>query len=374
VAATHYDAEMLERGAAFHRRGYVAFFLRTALVLTVAWWLAFGPLWAMNDAALQFAGGRVWLARGFVLTALFWGFSVLRFPFQVFSYLNARSFGLRHDPFHSFLLDVGKGLAVNWIVVLVVGCLVLGLFSRFPRTWWLWAWGGIAVLAVGYIMIAPLVIDPLFHRFTRLEDRALETELLDLAREGGVPAREVLVADASRRTSAANAYFTGLGSTRRIVLYDTLVENFPPAEVKLVVAHEVGHWSHRHVQKGLALGLGATLLGLLVAHVLFGHWVQAGWGGIGDRGDPALAVPAYALALTLLVISIVPSNWISRRMETEADRTSLELTQDPDTFVATEVRLGTRNLADVLPPSWIEATLYTHPCNARRIRMAETWK
>lgn len=374
VAETHYDADTLEKGRTFRTRGYVLFFIRLVLVLTVAWWLASGPLWSMNDAARHLAGGRTWLARAFVITALFWGFTVLRLPFVILGYLNARSFGLRHDPIPSFLLDLGKGLAIQWALLLVVGLLVLGLFSRFPRTWWAMAWAGIAALVVGYVMIAPVVIDPLFNRFTRLGDGDMEAELLAIARDGGVPAREVLVADASRRTKAANAYFTGLGDTRRIVLYDTLVEDFPREEVALVVAHEVGHWRHRHVQKGIALGLGALLLGLLVAHVVLGRWVDGEWGGIASRGDPALAVPAYALALTLMTIAIVPSNWVSRRMETEADRASLQLTGDPATFVNAEVRLGSRNLSHVVPPAWIEFTLYTHPSNARRIWMAETWK
>jgi len=342
--------------------------------LTVAWWLAAGPLGSMSEAALRFGGNRVWVSRALVLTALVWGFTVLRFPFQAVGYFHARAYGLRHDTFTSFLLDLGKAVAVNWILTLVVGLLVLGMFARWPRAWWGLAWLSVAVLAAGYVTAAPLVIDPLFNRFTRLEDRALEARLLEVAEKGGVPAREVLVADASRRTIAANAYFTGLGSTRRIVLYDTLVENFPAPEVALIVAHEVGHWRHRHVVKGIALGLGATLLGLLLAHFLMGRWAAEGWGGIEGRGDPALAIPAYALTLSLFVLAVVPSNWISRKMETEADRTSLELTGDPATFVEAEVRLGTRNLADVVPPAWIEATLYSHPCNARRIWMAENWR
>jgi len=232
----------------------------------------------------------------------------------------------------------------------------------------------VAILAVGYAMLSPLVIDPLFNKFHRLEDRPLEERLLAVAREGGVPATEVLVADASRRTRAVNAYFTGVGRTRRIVLYDTLVEKFPPDEIALVVAHEVGHWKRHHVRWGLVMGLGAAVIGLLIAHLVLGRWTGGGFRGLAGRADPALVFPAYALYLTLMTLAVVPTDVISRHMESQADLTSLQLTGDTADFVAAEVRLARENLSDVVPPGWIEFALYTHPCTARRIRMAEDYR
>ncbi len=374
IASEHYDSAFLARGRAFHRPLYTLYFVETALILVVAWVLALGPLGRWGQSTLAAAGGHRWLARLLLLSAVVAGFALLRLPFSIYSFLHARAYGLRHDAWTGFAGDWLKSVAIGWVLAVVVGLLLLGLFSRWPRTWWVLAAGAVAVLTVAYVMLSPLVIDPMFNRFHRLEDRPLEERLLAIARDGGVPATEVLVADASRRTRAVNAYFTGVGKTRRIVLYDTLVEKFPPDEIALVVAHEVGHWKRHHVTWGLVMGLAATLLGLLVAHGVLGRWAGGGFGGLAGRGDPALVFPAYALFLTLMTLAVVPSNIISRRMETQADLTSLQLTGDRAGFVNTEVRLGRENLSDVVPPAWIEFTLYTHPCNARRIRMAEDYR
>ncbi len=373
TAQTHFDQAFLARGRAYHRLGYLLYFVESAVILAAAWALVLGPLGAWGRQALRTAGGRPWLARLLVLSALVLGFALLRFPFSLTHYLHAKAFGLRHDPVASWLGDWVKSLGVGWLLAAVVGLLVLGLFARWPRAWWPAAGAAVALLTVLYVALSPLVVDPLFNRFHRLQDRALETRLLDLAREGGVPATEVLVADASRRTPAVNAYFTGVGNTQRIVLYDTLLQKFTPDEVALVVAHEVGHWRLHHVRKGLALGAVAVFLGLGVGHLVLGGWSAAGWRGISGRGDPALAIPAYALYISLMLISVAPSNWISRRMESQADRESLVLTDDPATFVRAEVRLARENLSDVFPPAWIEDLLYTHPCTARRIHTAERW-
>lgn len=374
VAAEHYDTETRDLGARYHRVREVLFFVQTALVLGLVWWLAHGPLGRWREWSLAWSGGRPWLARVWVLTALYLILILVRLPFSLARFFHARSYGLRHDDLASFFMDWGKAVGVGWILLIVVGLVVLGLFSRFPRWWWGIATVAVAVLTVGYVFISPLVIEPLFFKFERLPDKALETRLLDLSRKGGVPAQEILVADASRRSRAVNAYFTGVGDTRRIVLYDTLVEKFDPDQVAMVVAHEIGHWKHHHIRRGLALGLGAMLLGLLFAHGVLGRWVRAGRAGVQGRGDPALALPAYALYVSLSLAALVPSNWISRQMEAEADRESLVLTRDPATFIRTETQLARENLSDVLPPSWIEFTLYTHPANVRRIQMAEDFR
>lgn len=374
VVAEHYDDAFLNRAAAYHRVRLVLFFLQIAVVVGASVWLVRGPLGSWGRTASTLSGGHAWVARLLLLSAVFAGFAILRLPFSVVRFLHARQYDLRHDSWTSFLLDWIKGFGIGWIMVAVVGVLVLGLFAAMPRGWWAVGTGVMGILTVGYVMFAPLVIDPLFNRFQRLDDPDLETRLVDLAGRGGVNAESVWVADASRRSRAVNAYFTGFGKTQRIVLYDTLVEKFDPDEVAMVLAHEVGHWKHRHIYKGLALGILATLVGLLIAHAFLGWAARTEFHGLGGRGDPGLAIPAYALYILLMLASMVPSNWVSRRMETEADRASLALTSDPETFIRTETRLARENLSNVLPPAWIEFALYSHPCNARRILMAERYK
>ncbi len=371
VVLSHYDAGFLGRARAYHMPRYAVYFLRTAVVLGVAWALTAGPLGRWSEGALGWAGGHRWAARALLLTLLHLGVALLSLPFTIWRYLHARAYGLRHDAWGEFLADWAKGLGIGWVLVLVVGLLVLACFAAWPRWGWALATAAVGALALLYTAAAPLVVDPLFNRFTRMADRDMEERLLDLARAGGVPAREVWVADASRRSRTVNAYFTGLGSTRRIVVYDTLVGKFPPAETALVVAHEVGHWRHRHIALGLALGIAGAGLGLFLGQAVLSRLADSGWRGLSGRGDPVLVLPAYALYLTLSLAALLPSNWISRRMEVQADCAALELTGDPETFISTEVRLARENLSDVLPPAWIETLLYTHPANARRILLAE---
>ena len=371
AALAHYDAGFLSRTRAYHDPRYVAYFVQTAVILAAAWALAAGPLGRWSAASPAFSRGNPWLARLLLLSLLYGGFTLLSLPFTIWRYLHARAYGLRHDAWVAFLGDWAKGVGIGWILIAVVGLLVLASFAAWPRWGWAVAASAVAVLALGYAAAAPLVIDPLFNKITPLADHALEQRLLDIARAGGVPAKEVWVSDASRRSRTVNAYFTGLGKTRRIVLYDTLVEKFPPEEVGLVVAHEAGHWKHHHVTVGLALGLAAAALGLFVGQAVLARWAGSGRGGLTGLGNAALVLPAYALYLTLSVVAIVPSNWISRRMETQADRASIVLTGDAESFIRAEERLGRENLSDVLPPAWIEAALFSHPATSRRILLGE---
>ncbi len=371
AALEHYDATFLARARAYHVPRYVAYFVQTAVILAAAWALAAGPLGRWSAGALGVSRGTPWLARLLLLSLLYAGFTLLSLPFTIWRYLQARAYGLRHDAWGPFLADWAKGVGIGWILVAVVGLLVLACVATWPRWGWAVAASAVAVLSLAYAAAAPLVIDPLFNKITPLGDHALEQRLLGIARAGGVPAKEVWVSDASRRSRTVNAYFTGLGKTRRIVVYDTLVEKFPPEEVGLVVAHEAGHWKYHHVNVGLALGLAAAALGLFLGQAVLLRWVASARHGLAGLGDPALVFPAYALYLTLSVVAVVPSNWISRRMETQADLASIALTGDPETFIRAEERLGRENLSDVLPPAWIEATLFTHPATSRRILLAE---
>lgn len=374
VAAKHYDAELRARAERYHRPRYVLFFVQLVCVLGAASLLAWMNPAPVRALALRMSGEHVWLARALLLAGVFLTLWLVRLPFVFYRFSHAREFGLRHDSWLAFAGDLAKGVGIQGLLVVVVGTLLLTLFAAAPRWWWVASAGVLAVVGLAYAALMPIVIDPLFNRFEKLEDPVLAERVLELAERGGVPAKEVWIADASRRSRAANAYFTGFGHTRRIVLYDTLVDKFTADETALVVAHEVGHWKHRHIQVGMGLGFVAAVLGLLLGQVVMGRWIDSPLSGLTGRGDPAVVFSAYALYLFLSVAALVPSNWISRLMETQADRAALELTGDPQTFIATEVRLGTQNLSDVLPPSWIEKTLFTHPANARRILMAERYR
>src|SRR5919204_4052882 len=205
--------------------------------------------------------------------------------------------------------------------------------------------------AVGFaaatLYLGPVVLDPVFNRFTPLPEGRARDDVLDLARRAGVDVGEVYEVDASRRTTAANAYVNGLGRTKRAVLYDTLLERFTRDEVRLVVAHELGHVRYRDVTNGL------LWLALVAPFGLFA--VKRLTEALGRGAEPGPAVlPALAISSALVAGTLgVVSNQLSRRVEQRADSFSLKLTRAPDPFIAFEKRIAIQNVADPDPPGWL---------------------
>jgi STE24 endopeptidase len=206
------------------------------------------------------------------------------------------------------------------------------------------------------------VLDPLFNRFTPLPPGELRSDVLDLARRADVRVGEVYMVDASRRTTAANAYVTGLGPTKRVVLYDTLLRDFAPAEVRLVVAHELAHQHFRDVPRGVLFLAVVAPFGMLAVARLAERLVPAGQ----ERG--AAVVPAVALSAALLVPAVTAiSNQLSRAVETRADAFAMRLTGDPGALVEFQRRIAVQNVADPDPPRVVRLLLGTHPTTMQRI-------
>jgi STE24 endopeptidase len=236
---------------------------------------------------------------------------------------------------------------------------IVALAHAFPSWWPTIAAPAAALLVLLVGFVAPVVLEPLFNRFRPLADEELADELRALADRAGVPVRDVLVADASRRTTKVNAYVSGLGSTRRVVLFDTLVSRAEPRELKLVLAHELGHRRAGHVAKATLLGMvGAAFATLAI------------WALVQDPQDPTVA-PLVLLIASMLELAALPlQTAISRRWEREADRFSLALTSDREAFVSVHRDLATANLSDLDPPRWLYRLLFTHPTAPERIAAA----
>jgi STE24 endopeptidase len=225
------------------------------------------------------------------------------------------------------------------------------------------------VLTLGFA--APVVIEPLFNRFTPLNDVELAARLQAVAERARVPVKEVLVSDASRRTRKSNAYVSGLGKTRRLVLYDTLLAQASPAELSLVVAHELGHRRARHLIKGTLLGMVglAAFIAILWA-LLCSPGLRTAVGAPGGAGDPRVVPFVLLLAVILQTLGMPFAAALSRRWEREADRFSLELTHDLDSFENAHRALATANLSDLDPPRPIYLAFFTHPTPPERIETA----
>jgi STE24 endopeptidase len=353
----------------YHQRQFALTLVDLALgVLILVWWSWSGAAEALAramDARLRSPQAVV----AAVALALGASQTVLTAPLDVVAgFILPRRAGLLTQGFGSWLGDRAKGLAIGGVLGLLSIQIVYGLLRWSPDRWWLWA---SAVLTAGIALLAavvPIWLVPLFHRLTPLEDPVLRDRVLALAARMGVRAAEVAVADFSRKGRAANAAVVGLGRTRRILVSDTLLREFPIEEVEVVLAHELGHHAPRHLVKGL-LVQGGLILGALwvVDRVL-----RAGAGALGLNGpaDPA-GLPMLALALTALGLLTTPlvAAW-SRRLEREADRVALDVSGAPDAFIAAMERLGRLNLAERQPGRLRELLFATHPSIASRIAFA----
>jgi STE24 endopeptidase len=285
-------------------------------------------------------------------------------PFSIALRRRALEFGLTSQAWDAYAVDLAKNLAVGVVATSIALVVLVGVARRWPRAWPAAA----GVLLAGLVMLGsfvyPLLVEPLFNDFESLPDGPLRTQVLALADQEGVQVDDVLVADASQRTNTLNAYVSGFGSSRRVVVYDNLVDDVDDREILSVVAHELGHARHDDVLTGSLLGaagamLGVGLLGLLVGGVS---------GGVADprRVPRVLALVAIA---TLLASPI--ENSISRRIETRADVASLRTTHDPQAFAEVQKQLALTSLADPTPYAWSQFWFGSHPTTLQRIALAE---
>jgi STE24 endopeptidase len=214
-----------------------------------------------------------------------------------------------------------------------------------------------------------VVLDPVFNRFTALPDGHTRSDVLALAREAGVDVGQVYEVDASRRTTGSNAYVTGLGRTKRVVLYDNLLKDFTRDEVRLVVAHELGHVHYRDVPRGLLYVALVAPAALFAASLLTRRLAPDE-----PRPGPA-ALPALALSVAVMSFAVtVVANQLSRRIEARADSYSLRLTDAPEPFIGFERGIAVRNVSDPDPPDWLVAVLATHPPTVDRIGIAKAFE
>jgi STE24 endopeptidase len=283
-------------------------------------------------------------------------------PLQVAARQRAKDVGLVTQSWPGYAFDLVRSWAIGAVFAGIGAAIAVGLIRRMPRTWWIP--GSVAVVAFGAITTyaGPIVLDPIFNRFTPLPAGRTRSDVLDLARKAGVDVGQVYVMDASRRTTAANAYVNGLGHTKRVVLYDNLLNDFSRDETRLVVAHELGHVRYDDVPRGLLWLAIVTPFGLFAASRMTLRLAPQE-----ERPGPAV-LPALALSVAVIVVLVTTvSNQLSRRVEARADSYSLQLTDEPDAFISFQRRIALKNISDPDPWDWTSFLFGTHPTTVDRI-------
>jgi STE24 endopeptidase len=406
-AAEYFSSEEIQRGLRYSQERELLFWCATGLQLALLTALVCTP-WArrLTDLFDRWTGHRWLLTLFLVSTSYFLLNEVLSLPVGLASLEQARAWHMTDRGIEPWLIDRVKNLgvsAVEWSIV-VFG--LYGLMYFVPRHWWLWAALGGTVLGAVYALVMPELIQPLFNKFTPLDDPYLRQRIEALAKKAGVTANDVEVMDASTQGRHTNAYFVGLGPTRRVVLYDTLLRSHngisPESaasfvgqlqggpllagsqmvaaqaegydELETVLGHEIGHWQHDHISKGLAMASLAGLVGLyLLSRIL--HWAVG-------RKPFSLTTIADPAGLPLIVLMGILGSWlampvensISRAFERQADGSALELAGKPDAFIDAEKRMARQNLSNVAPTAFNSWMFGSHPPTVERIEMAEQWK
>jgi len=294
-------------------------------------------------------------------------------PFEAWGHVVRASVGIDLRNWSAWFSDSAKsvavGAAITWIALVVV---VAGARWK-PTTWWAIFSAATAILVVLGSVLLPVLIEPIFTKTTPLPDGPLRTEIMQLAVEAGAPVKTVVVASTSSKTSAVNAHVSGLGPTRRVVLDDTLLKQATPEEIKLVVAHELGHAARNDVARATLIGAIAGALVVVLIFVLLANGRVLNNVGAAAVGDPR-AVPLLLALVTVITLLMTPfANAISRHIEARADLTALNLTHDPVGFVDMQRRLATANLADPTPPLIVRQLFGTHPTLPERTAMARAW-
>jgi STE24 endopeptidase len=298
---------------------------------------------------------------------------LLTLPFTAWRHAVVAKYGLSTQGWGGWAVDVAKSYAVGAVIGAVALAGFYAVVRVFPRWWWAWGAVGAAGLVVLLSFVLPVLVEPIFNRFTPMAAGPLRTELVALAERDGVPVRDVLVADASRRTRAVNAYVSGFGPTRRIVVYDTLLREAPTQEIVGVVAHELGHAKDNDVLAGTVLGALQAAAGV-IAFFLLGAWaglLRAA--GVGSIGEPRAIGLLVAVAAVAGLLAGPAQALVSRRIEARADAHAMTLTGDPTSFEAMQRRLSTVNLADPDPPTWEYALTASHPSTVERMAAARAY-
>jgi STE24 endopeptidase len=337
-------------------------------------WLVFGWSAGLKLALVQLVTNEWFLVAAYV--AVFGGiYFLIDLPLSFYGgYILPHRFGQSNQTLKGWVGDQLKGILLGAVLGGIVLEVIYLVLRTYPDTWWLWAAVILLVFNVLMANLAPVLLFPLFYKFVPLgeEHEDLVQRLKHLAEGAGTRVQGVYQFDMSRRTKSANAALTGLGKTRRIILGDTLLEEFSKDEIETVLAHELGHQVHKDIPLGIVVESLTTLLGFFLAGL--GLKWGAAYFGFSGSADIA-AFPVFLLAMGAYGLVTMPlGNAFSRWRERRADLYALQVTHKPKAFAAALTRLANQNLADVDPEAWEEWLLYSHPPLSKRITMAENYQ
>jgi len=363
------DGELLARTSAYtfeqSRAGlcesviddiFIIVFLFSSLFGTYDRWLA--------SLSGSFVTGGILFFLGLSLAG-----AVLDIPFSLYTTFSIENrYGFNTITPKLWLSDFIKSMLISVFLLVTMAGVALTIVQLSSQFWWFWVWGFFALVTLFLIYLSPYLIEPLFNKFEPLQEEGLAEEIRALMAKAGLSVSRVLQVDASRRSRHSNAYFTGIGRVKRIVLYDTLLVQMSHGEILAVLAHEVGHWKKGHIWKRLVF---IEVAGLAIFYISF---TLLTWGGLPKfmglfHASFAAQTVILAFIGSLAAFPFTPlGNWLSRKHEREADRFACELTSQPETLATALIKLSRENLANLHPHPLYARFYYSHPPVVDRVR------
>jgi len=309
----------------------------------------------------------------FMYIVLLLGISkLLGLGLEYYGFSLERSFKLSNQRFGSWLWDEVKGFLISLVLGTIVMELLYFTIRQWPQNWWILAWALFMGLFVLLAQLAPVLLFPIFYKFEPLEDEDLNRRLIMLGQRAGTQVKGVYRWKLSEKSKKANAALTGLGNTRRIILADTLLDNYTPDEIEAVLAHELGHHVHRHILKSILVQTAITFVGFWAANWTLHYAVDH---HMFEELSDFANLPLLALVSVVLSFLLMPAlNAYSRHNERQADRYAFESITTVDPFVSSMNKLAEQNLAERTPSKWVEWFFHSHPSISRRLAAAEAWR
>ena len=298
---------------------------------------------------------------------------ILGLGLDYYSFRLEHRYRLSNQKLRGWMWDEVKGLLVSAVLAGLLVELLYFIIRQFPEHWWLVAWLGFLGVAILLAQLAPVILFPIFYKFEPLHDEELRSRLVRLGERAGTRVRGVYKWHLSEKSKKANAALTGLGATRRIILADTLLDNYSPDEIEAVLDHELGHHVHKHILKSMGVQAGVTFVGFWAANWALHYGVDR-WHMFETISDFA-NLPLLVLIFTLLSFFLMPAlNAFSRYNERQADRYAFESIASVAPFVSSMNKLAEQNLAERTPSPWVEWWFHSHPAIARRLAAAAAWE
>ena len=333
-------------------------------------WTLMGGLSALNATVLSYMEPGLWQQVVLVLAFTLVG-GLIDLPLSLYqTFVLEQKFGFNKMTWKLWLSDSVKGLLLGLVLGVPLIAMVLWLMQAGGAYWWLWTWCALVFWQLFLMAIAPNFIMPLFNQFTPLEDEALKVRVNALMQRAGFTAKGFFVMDGSKRSAHSNAFFTGFGASKRVVFFDTLLKQLTPAEMEAVLAHELGHFKHRHIFKMMATSFVMTLLGLaLLGFVSQQIWFYTGLGVMPNLlgGNEAVALLLFMLVVPVFTFLLAPlSSWRSRVQEYEADAYAVSQTPASDLSSAL-LKLYQDNASTLTPDPLYVQFYYSHPPASLRL-------